>query len=95
MLIIIYFADAGTDYTIPPNLNLVFGTGSPNGASQCLSISTIQDFNFEGTHSFQVDIVSISPSKIVDAAGVATVNIMDNDGKQRINQMDVFCLQLP
>ena len=53
--------------------------------SQCLSISTVQDFNFEGTHTFQVDIASISPSIIIDNAGVAQVNILDNDGKQRIN----------
>ena len=32
-----------------------------------------------------MDIASISPSIITDNAGVAQVNILDNDGKQRIN----------
>ena len=92
VLIYTFFADVGTDFTIPFNLNLVFATGSVDGEDECLSISTTQDFNFEGTHTFQVAIASISPPIINPPADGANVNIMDNDGKQRINQMDVSLL---
>ena len=75
-------SDAGEDFTIPLDLDLNFPVGVGNGASDCLNIQILEDFDFEGDHSFFVDIMSISPPTVglADIAGQAVVNIMDDDG---------------
>ena len=73
--------EAGEDFVTPSNLNLVFTTGSVNGEEECLTLSILDDFDFEGLHSFQVDIQSISPPVLTDIAGSGIVNIMDDDSE--------------
>ena len=49
-----------------------------NGEIECVNISILDDLNYEGPHSFQVDIQSISPNVISDAAGIGLVTIVDD-----------------
>ena len=83
-------ADGGQDFEIPGDLDLVFPTGSVNGETECIIISIIDDDNFEGFHSFEVDIEEINPPVITVAAGVGVVTISDEDGKLRMYARQVF-----
>ena len=75
-----HLLDAGEDFTTPADLNLLFSVGSGNGDTNCLTVPILEDVDFEGDHSFTVDIVSISPTSVglADNAGVAVVNIEDD-----------------
>ena len=85
-----FYAVGGQDFVIPSDLNLVFTTGSVNGEAECLSISILDDFNFESFHSFEVDIEEINPPLIADEAGVGVVTISDEDGKPRMSARQIL-----
>ena len=59
----------------------MFPVGSGNGQTECTNIPIIDDPDFELTQTFNVDIMTISPSIISSAGPMAQVEISDNDGK--------------
>lgn len=63
-------------------MDLVFPEGSGNGDSRCLNIPIVNDNDFEGDHTFQVGVRTVTPN-IVDgvALGDAPVIIQDSVGK--------------
>ena len=53
---------------------------SINGATGCIMVLAIQDLDYEATHTFMVNINSVS-APAVAVGGVASVDITENDGK--------------
>ena len=51
-----------------------------NGHTECISIDIIDDDDFEGAHSFEVVLSSITPSVASGTGDVAAVVIQDNNG---------------
>lgn len=72
------FTVEGTDYTAPTEV-ATFATGSVTGDMDCIPVTTIQDEDYEGTHSFMA-MVSIQTGPAVAAAGTCTVDITEDDG---------------
>ena len=71
--------DLGSDFTLPDNM-VNFQTGAGNGASDCVSISIIDDGDFEGDHSFTVGVMSFNPQTNIANPGLGVVTIQDNQG---------------
>ena len=59
--------------------------GTVNGDMQCLDIDIIDDADYELDHTFNVDIIAIEPTVVMNRAGMARVEIMDNDSKLSLN----------
>ena len=78
--LVIFVLDAGEDFDITGNLDIVFMEGSVNGDTGCVNIPILEDPDFEGDHTFQVEVGSVSPS-IVDPPNLVAVTIMDDGGK--------------
>ena len=68
------------DFSTPTEV-ATFPAGSVTGAMDCISVTTIQDDHYEGTHTFMVmPVIQTGPA--VAAAGTCTVDITENDGMQ-------------
>ena len=75
---------AGMDYTTPADPTVTFAVGDGDGDSQCLSVTILNDDDFEGNHNFTVDIMSIEPSSVdIDTSDIGSVVIEDDDGEIR------------
>ena len=53
---------------------------SVTGATGCIMVMAIQDPDYEATHTFMVNINSVS-APAMPTGGVASVDITENDGK--------------
>ena len=76
-----FVLDAGQDFDITGNLDIVFTEGSMNGDTGCINIPILEDLDFEGNHTFQVEIEGVSPSIVDPPTDLVTVTIMDDGGK--------------
>ena len=74
--------DAGMDFVMltGAQLEIMFNEGDGQGMTRCLNIPIIDDANFEGDHSFQVTVESISSTNVADGTSTVSVTITD-DGK--------------
>ena len=87
----------GDDYQ-PDGTELVFSTQqqqlSQPGESitECINIDIVDDSRVEGEHMFSVEIVSVSPSSVVQCSpnNSASVHIIDDDG---IENSTTPCMQ--
>ena len=57
-----------------------FPVGSTNGSTACIMINATQDEDYEGTHSFTLDIGMPSGPASVNNSNCAEVQITENDG---------------
>ena len=78
---LLFVLDAGEDFDITGNLDIVFTEGSMNGDTGCVNIPILEDPDFEGDHTFQVEIGSVSPSIVDPPLNLVAVTIMDDGGK--------------
>ena len=62
---------------------VVFSTGADDGDTECISIMIVDDDDFEGDHSFTVEIDSITPNTIdiFLSTTPAVIVIQDNTGE--------------
>ena len=73
---------AGMDYTTPADPTVTFAAGDGDGDSQCLSVTILNDDDFEGDHSFTVQIMSIEPPSVdIDTTAMGSAVIQDDDGE--------------
>ena len=70
----------GVDFNEPTGV-ATFPAGSVTGAMDCISVTTIQDVHYEGTHTFMVTPV-IQSGPAVAAAVTCPVVITEDDGIQ-------------
>ena len=76
------------DFTIP-----AFSFSPPDVVS-CIDITIIDDANVEGPHSFTVQILSTTPSIMVQSDNsTVTIGIIDNDGKYRPISSMIYIMQ--
>ena len=74
------FADEGVDFNVPTGV-ATFPAGAMTGATDCIPVTTIQDDDYEGTHTFMVmPVMQTGPA--VAAAEDCTVVITEDDGMQ-------------
>ena len=76
-------SDNGVDFMVDHPAMVTFDEGAGNGATECISISIVNDNDFENDHSFQAQIITVSPADkptVLDST-LATILIQDNDGK--------------
>ena len=57
-----------------------FTAGSTTGSTDCITINTTQDEDYEGTHSFTLDIGTLSGPASVNNSNCTEVQITENDG---------------
>ena len=75
-------AAATSDFTIPADPTVTFTVGQGDGDSQCLSVTILNDNDFEGDHDFTVQIMSIEPSSVdIVTTAMGSVVIEDDDGE--------------
>ena len=76
--------DINEDYSVTPPVTVVLPTGFQNGQDVCETIGLINDNNFEGDHTFTVQIMPpVAPTGVninVDPA-LASITLQDNDGE--------------
>ena len=76
-------SDNGVDFVVSDPAMVTFDEGAVDGVTECISISILNDNDFENDHSFQAQIMAVSPDDkptILDST-LATILIQDNDGK--------------
>ena len=78
--LVICVLDDGEDFDASGNLDIVFPEGSMDGTTGCIGIPILEDPDFEGDHTFRVEIDSVSPNIVVPTIALVVVTIMD-DGK--------------
>ena len=79
----------GLDYSAADPLEVTFMSGSAiQNSTSCAQISIIDDFTFEGPHSFSVEVSTVEiesdgtdPLLTIGTMSSATVYIADNDSK--------------
>ena len=60
---------------------VMFSVNDPSLVMDCINISTVQDQNYEGNHTFQVSITGINPATLpVATPSNVNVVIAENDG---------------
>ena len=70
----------GVDFNAPTGV-ATFPAGAMTGATHCIPVTTIQDDDYEGTHSFMVmPVIQTGPA--MAAAVTCPVVITENDGIQ-------------
>ena len=74
------FADEGVDFNVPTGV-ATFPAGAMTGVTDYISVTTIQDDHYEGTHTFMVMPV-IQSGPAVAAAVTCPVVITEDDGMQ-------------
>ena len=72
-------AVAGSDYE-QISAPLTFPTGSVAGDMQCVNISIVDDFLFEGDETFTVSLTVTTPG-VMEGNTSTTVTIRDDDRK--------------
>ena len=73
----------GDDFMVNDPAIVTFDEGAGDGSSKCINIFVLNDDDFENDHSFQAQLMAISPSDkpmFLDTT-LATILIQDNDGK--------------
>ena len=76
-------SDNGVDFIVNDPAMVTFDEGAVDGETECISISIVNDNDFENDHSFQAQIMAVSPADkptVLDST-LATILIQDNDGK--------------
>ena len=69
-----------SDYT----LDQVMGSFQSGDTRSCTSITILPDNRVEGTETFTVTLTGNSEVDISSTAGIATVQIIDDDGEFRL-----------
>ena len=76
-------SDNGDDFIVDDPAIVTFEEGAVDGDTECISISILNDNDFENDRSFQAQFMAVSPADKpteLDSAR-ATILIQDNDGK--------------
>ena len=73
---------SGGDYLLPTPAAVTFlASHMPNtGSSECIEVTIVDDNDYEGIHSFTMDIEPLSPPATTDG-GNSFIFIYDNKGK--------------
>ena len=73
------FTVAGSDYVAGP-LQATFPTSSVEGSTSCVDIGILQDLALESDQSFDVEVISATPSVVVvGTPSEETVTILDDE----------------
>ena len=73
-------AVAPDDYIALTGVDVIFPSGSTDGALECVNITIVDDNTFEGPHSFSVEIIMASSPSVIGSPSSATINIEDDEG---------------
>ena len=74
-----FFTVASSDYVAGP-LQATFPTSSVEGSTSCVDIGILQDPVLESNHSFDVEVISATPSVVVvGTPSEETVTILDDE----------------
>ena len=68
----------GSDFTAPSG-TAMFSVGSMSGATDCITVTTIEDDNYESTHTFMTVIQTPTGPAMADASP-CSVEITEDDG---------------
>ena len=61
-------------------LQATFPTSSVEGSTSCVDIVILQDMGLEGDHSFDVEVISVTPPLVmVGTPSAETVTILDDE----------------
>ena len=71
---------------------MAFDQGANDSNVQVLAINISDDQLVEGTESFVVSGYVTAPASFVPGGDTVTVNILDNDGKSDLLNMQSWCL---
>ena len=83
------FLDSTDDYNNPAMATVIFTSGAPLPAVECVAIVTNEDFLLEGDHEFSADVhntseVGSSLLTISSASSTTVVTIIDDDGEKDV-----------
>ena len=65
---------------LPRSRSYTFPTGSVDGATQCFTITLVDDLLLEGDENFSVDL-TVNTAGVIEGNTITTVIIIDDEGK--------------